>query len=77
LILQDKRNKIKTRIQRVNNMKKSIKTITKRLVKIYIEYKEELKQIEQEVIDLENFYKKKCLRKIEKYKIVIKSYNKV
>jgi hypothetical protein len=43
----DKRNKIEAGIQRVNNMKKSIKTITKRLVKMRAEYKKELKRIEQ------------------------------
>jgi hypothetical protein len=39
-------------------MKKGLEVITKRLVKLYTKYKEELKQTKQEIMDLNNFYRK-------------------
>jgi hypothetical protein len=38
-------------------MKKGLEATTKRLVKVYTKYKEELRRIKQEIVDLDNFYK--------------------
>jgi hypothetical protein len=51
LILQDEKNKMETRIQRVNNIKKNVETATKRLVKIRVKYEKELKRTKRKIVD--------------------------